>query len=277
MIIGRNRIVWAALVLALAACSEPSEAPPAAAPGPLRFELASADPVQHGERLAKVLGCTGCHNDQLTRNDWSEPGYGTLWSANLTCSAGRWSDAELTQMIVAGERPDRPLMEMPSTLFSGLHPDDVAAVVAYLKAQAPIGPVHPEATIGPLLKKEIDAGEYRNSAQQVADQAGKAPPDLGPDHALARQIVGATCAECHGTDLRGKPSSDPEGNPRPDLRMVAAYAPADFTRLLRTGKAAGDREVGLMSKVARRRYANFTDAEAAAVRAYLAELARHDP
>lgn len=270
-------IVGAALLLGLAACSEPSATSPAAAPGPLRFERASADTVKHGERLSKVLGCSGCHNDALTGNDWSEPGYGTLWSANLTRSGSRWSEAELTQMIVAGKRPDRALMEMPSHLFARLHPDDVAALVSYLRWLEPKGPVHPEATIGPLLQKEIDSGAYRNSAQQVEERQVEALPDLGGDHAVGRQIVSVTCAECHGSDLRGKPAPGADTTARPDLRMVASYDPGDFVRLMRTGKAAGGREVGLMSSAARRRYANLTDREVDAVRGYLVELARRDP
>ncbi len=269
-----------ALMTLLAACSDTGAAPEGghvSLAAPLRLEQVSADPVAQGERLSKVLGCTGCHNDNLTGNDWSEPGYGTLWSANLTRSGGQWSPDELTRMIVQGKRPDRALMEMPSHIFSRLHPDDVAALVAYLQSLKPVGPVHPERTIGPLLRKEIDAGEYRDSAQEAVAHKGEMPPDLGPDHAQGRQIVSVTCAECHGTDLRGKAAPDPGASPRPGLRMVAAYAPEDFTRLLRTGKAAGDREVGLMSSAARRRYAHFTDREVAAVRAYLVELAERDP
>ena len=270
---------WLMTMVALAACGDAASDPaaPDAQTPPPRFTQVSEDPAEHGERLSRVLGCTGCHNDDLTGNDWSEPQYGTLWSSNLTRSAAQWSDEELTQMIIAGKRPDRALMEMPSELFARLHPDDLAALVAYLKSLEPVGPVHPEATIGPQLAKEIAAGEYRNSAQQVADHAGEAPPDLGPDLALGRQIVGATCAECHGTDLRGKPAPDPDAKARPDLRIVAAYADSDFVTLMRKGKAAGNREVGLMSTVARRRYTSFTDAEVAAVKVYLSELAARDP
>jgi len=227
--------------------------------------------------IAKVLGCTGCHGDDLAGKDWSEPGYGTLWTANLTRSGERWSDADLSQMMAAGKRPDRALMEMPSALFAQAHPNDVAALVAYLKSLDPVGPVHPEPVIGPLLAKEIAAGTYRDSAQDVADHVGKAPPDLGPGHALGRQIVGVTCAECHGTDLRGKAASGPCATARPDLRMVAAYSPEDFARLMTMGKAAGNREVGLMSGAARRRYAGFTPGDRGAVYGYLAELARRDP
>ena len=164
-----------------------------------------------------------------------------------------------------------------SEVFARLHPDDVAALVAYLKTLKPIGPVYPEATIGLLLQKEIDAGEYRNAAQLVAEEGGELSPDLGPAHAQARQIVSVTCAECHETDLRGEPAPAPDAAARPDLRMVASYSPEDFNTLMRTGMAAGNREAGLMSRAARRRYASFTDAEVEAVRGYLVELAKRDP
>ena len=227
----------AAVLIGLAACSKTPDAP-SADPGPSRLALVSSEPVKHGERIAKVLGCTGCHGDDLAGKDWSEPDYGTLWTANLTSSGARWSDADLSQMIAAGKRPDRALMEMPSALFARLHPAEVAALAAYLKSLDPVGPAHPEPVIRPLLAKEIAAGTYRDSAQDVADHVGKAPSDL---------------------------------------RMVAAYSPEDFTRLMTMGKAAGNREVGLMSEAARRRYANFTPGERGAVYGYLAELARRDP
>jgi cytochrome c553 len=263
------------LALGLVACSQAPDSP--ADPLVLRLEQVSSDPVKHGERLSKVLGCTGCHDVDLTGRDWGEPGYGTLWTANLNRSAQRWSQAELTQMIVAGQRPDRPLMEMPSELFARLHPDDVAALVAYLKTLTPTGPVHPEATIGPLLANEIAAGEYRNSAQRVAEDKDKLPPDLGSEHAFGRYLVSVTCAECHGHDLRGKPAPGPDATDRPDLRMVAAYSRDEFRTLMQTGRATGNREVGLMTRIAQRRYPNFTPREEQAVYSYLTALAQSDP
>ena len=61
----------------------------------------------------------------------------------------------------------------------------------------------------------------------------------------------------------------PSATPRPNLRMVAGYEKLQFERLMKTGIAAGDREVSLMSEVARGRYKHLTDAEIAAIYAYL--------
>ena len=43
------------------------------------------------------------------------------------------------------------------------------------------------------------------------------------------------------------------------------------------GVGAGDRKLGLMGEVARGRYSHFTDAEMAAIHAYLTEVALRDP
>lgn len=270
------RAIALLLVMVLSACSNATDAPPSV-PEPPRFARASPDPVAHGERLSKVLGCSGCHGDDLTGTDWGDAEYGTLWSANLNRSAAAHSHAELAAMITAGTRPDRALMEMPSYLFTRLEARDLGAVVAYLKTLKPTGPVHPEPTIGPKLAEEIRAGTYRDSAQQVADLGNQWPPDLGEKFAFGRYIVRATCAECHKMDLRGDDPATEEPPLSVDLRIVASYDPADFTTLMRTGKAAGDRELEMMSGVARRRYANLTDDEVAAIRAYLTELAARDP
>ncbi|WP_285709475.1 c-type cytochrome [Erythrobacter oryzae] len=270
------RALLLAPLVGLVACSAPSDTPPAA-PVPPRFELASADPAVHGKRLSQVLGCSGCHADNLTGQDWSDA-MGTLWTANLTQSAGRYSQAELAVIITEGRKPDRALIDMPSWLFSGLAPADVDALVAYLKTLKPEGAVHPEPVLGPQLLALQAKGEWMDSPARVADMKDKGPPDLGEAHAFGRFIVRATCAECHGIELKGgKEPMEGDGNPPADLRIVGSYSAQDFARLMREGKAAGDREVGLMSKVARRRYANLTDKEVEAVRGYLVELANRDP
>jgi mono/diheme cytochrome c family protein len=70
--------------------------------------------------------------------------------------------------------------------------------------------------------------------------------------------------ECHGPQLKGDGPAK-----APDLAIAAAYDPSDFATLLRTGQAAGGRELGLMSASARIRFADLSDAEIAALHAYL--------
>jgi mono/diheme cytochrome c family protein len=118
-------------------------------------------------------------------------------------------------------------------------------------------------------RREIAAGTFKSSRTQVNEEGNRWPPDAGEQHALGRYIVRATCAECHGLNLQGGQPT-PEATPRPDLRAVmSAYDAPAFERLLRTGKAVGDRELKMMSDVARGRYSHLTATELNAVRNYL--------
>jgi hypothetical protein len=54
--------------------------------------------------------------------------------------------------------------------------------------------------------------------------------------------------------------------------MVAVYSRDEFERLLTQGKASGEREVGLMSEVARGRFTHLTAHERAALFDYLKAL-----
>ncbi len=244
---------------------------------PFRFESVSSDPIEHGERLSAVLGCIGCHLTDLTGDDWTDPDLGVLWTANLTQSVAEYSKDELIVMITEGKRPDRPLMDMPSFLFSQMHPEDISALVSYLKTVEPVGEKHPEPTIGPQLAKDIESGEFKDSVEWVAEMKNQGPPDMGPEHAYGRFIVRATCVECHGMDLEGSDSKITDAATRPTLRIVAAYSKDDFATLMETGKPLGDRELTLMGGVSRWRYSRFTDREFDAVYNYLVAFSQSAP
>lgn len=266
-----RRLAGLFVLALLAACGgAPKEAPTA-------FAKLSADPVKHGERLSIILGCSGCHGKDLAGQDWSEDGYGRLWTANLTVAAADYTDDELKRIIVTAKKPDgTPLWDMPSHLFTQLADADMDALMAYIRSLPKKGEAHPPPTFGPILKAEMAKGEYYSSAVRVERQGKLLPPDAGPDHRLARYIVRATCAECHGMDLRGGKAGPITGY-RPDIRIAGSYDPGDFARLLRTGVPAGERKLGLMAEVARGRYSHFTDAEIAAIHAYLKAVAERYP
>lgn len=260
-------------LLLLAACGAPApQSPP-----PISFAQLSADPVKHGERLSLILGCTGCHGKDLAGEDWSEAGYGRLWTANLTVSAATYSDAQLKSVITSAKKPDgTPLWDMPSHLFTQLSEADLDALVAYIRSRPKTGSAHPPPTFGPILRAEIAKGEYFSAVERVKREGAAWPPDGGPGHRLARYMVRATCAECHKMDLRGG-EKGPITAERPEIRIAGSYNSADFARLLRTGVPAGDRELGLMAQVAKGRYSHFTDTEISAIHAYLRAVAQQDP
>lgn len=263
---------WALLICAalLSGCgSEPTQNQRPTEPA-VQFQRASADLIVHGERLSRVLGCSGCHGEDLTGEDWSEPGFGRLWTANLTRSAQLYSDEQLEAMIRAGKRPDgSELWGMPSHLFTQLTDDDMAAVIAIMRAKPAAGDAHPRPAFEEAGRREIAAGTLNSSPAHVKAEGSAWPPDAGANHQLGRYLVRATCAECHEMNLEGG-QPHPEATPRPDLKqIVPAYDAAAFARLLRTGKPIGDRELKLMGDVARSRYQHLTAAEVTAIHGYL--------
>lgn len=263
-----------AIYCCLAACADSPDQP--AAKPPVQFQQLSADPVAHGRRLADVLGCTGCHGADLTGEDWSEPGFGRLWTANLTRSVAAYDDEQLIKIIQSGRRPDRDLWEMPSHLFTQLSDHDMKSLVAFLRSRPPTGDVRPGPVFEDGARREIAAGTFTSSHTQVRKEGNAWPPAAGEAHSFGRYIVRATCAECHQMNLRGgKPN--PAATARPDLRMASAYDDEQFKRLLRTGIAAGEREVGMMSGVARGRFKHLSDDEIGAVHDYLRTVAEMDP
>lgn len=259
-----------AAVLLVGGCGQQAAEDTAPPKPAVQFERAAANPLQHGQRLASVLGCSGCHGADLTGDDWSERGFWKAWTANLTRSVPGFSDEQLASVIRSGARPDgSQLWEMPSHLFTKITADDMAAVIAFLRSKPPTGEIHPAPVFEKGAREEIAAGTFKSSGALVAEEGNQWPPDAGEQHALGRYIVRATCTECHRMNLQGG-QPNPTAKPRPDLRVImSAYDQGAFERLLRTGKAVGDREVGLMSEVARGRYRHLTNGELESVRRYL--------
>lgn len=242
----------------------------------LRFaQVPGQTQLQHGERLAFVLGCNGCHGRDLQGQPWDEDAdLAISYSSNLTRALPSYSDAMLVRAIRAGVRLDgSPLWGMPSEIFTELDPADLAAVIAYLRTFRPAGVIHPRIVFGPRGRRELAAGTYQASSTLVLEKRGQGPARFDTLHDQARYMVRATCGECHGVTLTGNTWPDAPRSP-PDLNVAGAYTRADFHRLLRTGVAAGGRQVGLMSQVARNRFSHLTDAEVDAIYDYLAARAR---
>jgi mono/diheme cytochrome c family protein len=111
--------------------------------------------VEHGEYLANAVAhCTECHTTfgpqgpmyetHLAAGGYAFNGpWGTVIAPNITSGpegVGKWTDAELAQMITTGVRPDgTPMLPpMPYANFSRMTPDDLAAVILYLRSLPPL-------------------------------------------------------------------------------------------------------------------------------------------
>lgn len=236
------------------------------AKAPVRLASArDVEAVARGRRIATLYGCHDCHGADLTgRLFFDEMPIARVAGPNLSLAMTRQSDQDLARAIRAGVAADgRPLWIMPSDAFSRLTDGETADLIAYLRTFPAKGVRQPVKEIGPVGRIGVLLGKFRSAPQVLKAQGVARPADLGPQYAQGRALARA-CMECHGLDLKGG-----ETTHAPDLAIAAAYDLADFERLLRTGIAAGDRRVGLMSEAAPGRFASLKDEEIAALHAYL--------
>jgi mono/diheme cytochrome c family protein len=173
-----------------------------------RIEV-TADALARGAYLNNhVMGCTTCH----AQRDWTKfsgpakPGTigrggdefdlgpaGVLYAKNITPAAiGSWSDGELLRAVTAGvSRDGTPLFPlMPYPHFGRMAKEDVNAVLAYVRAMAPIdGDVRPRRLSFPL-----------NLIVRTIPSPASPQPRPSPENKLAYgkyMTEAALCTECH--------------------------------------------------------------------------------
>ena len=116
-----------------------------------------ADPVRRGAALVETLNCTLCHSP-VDEHFEALPGmrlagglhlriepFGDYVSYNLTSDKetglGNWTDDQIKQVITRGTRPDGSRMlpyPMDWASFATMKPDDINAIIAYLRTVPPV-------------------------------------------------------------------------------------------------------------------------------------------
>jgi cytochrome c553 len=256
--------IWAVALLAgAAACHQQPKA--VAKPAEITFDGAqvtgAAAIVTEGERMSRVLGCRGCHRDNLQGGPFFE-----RYASNLTRELPKYTDAELDRVLRTGvPRDGRELWGMPSELFQHASAADEADLIGYLRTLKPEGkPTQPPKPWTKEAKELIAKGEIKSAHDTVIGAKSVAPVDLGPKYALGRYITMVTCAECHGPKLEGGGFSA-----TPNLIIAGGYTRAEFERLITQGIPTGGRKLDLMREVAVERFSHLTPHERDALYAYL--------
>lgn len=231
--------------------------------------------ISRGEHLVFTRGCRGCHGDELQ----GQRMWGYAVAPNLPMLAREQSAAAIEAALRHGIAHDGTAMySMPAFSFMRLRDEDVADIIAYLRSEEfgyrfdPGGLKDPGE---PSLPWKIRYDLARGTDQAIPGFLPLVPPlkHAGVDSPIARgeYIAMTTCIECHGFSLHA--DSPFPGENAPSLVVIAGYDEAAFTHLMRTGKALGERELPMMSGVARGRFVHFTDGEVRDLYAFLHDLA----
>lgn len=240
-----------------------------APPSPPPVIVATPASIAAGQRLARLLGCTGCHGPRLEgRLFFSEPGVADLVAPNLSRLVPSYSDAELERAIRHGIRRDGTgLFAMPAESFYHLDDEDLAALIAFLRRQPRVDGHEQPTRIGPLGRLGIATGQF-TTAPASMDHAAPRLSRRSDTAAQGRYLATVACAECHGLALQG----GLDGR-APPLSIAAGYSDEAFRHLMKTGETPGKRDLYLMDDVARERFSHFTDEEVTALHTYLRTLA----
>ena len=143
---------------------------------------AAETPAGRGKYLASVIPCTDCHTPGhfLGKPDMARylggsdvgfelPGLGTFVGPNLTpdkqTGLGNWTDQQIVTAIQTCARPDGRMLApiMPYHAFATLTPQDVQAIVAFLRSIPPVqhkvaGPFGPTQTPDIFVMKVVPPG-----------------------------------------------------------------------------------------------------------------------
>lgn len=242
-------------------------------PLPAIEEPAAPSPktVERGFHLVQIAGCSDCHGADFKGrvSNGAEPL--RVWSSNLRISAARLSDGEFERALRRGIASDATsLWAMPSANYTYMSEDDVAALLAYLRALGPAGPTRPRPVWDRDTRVALLEGRIVPAVLAVRDSPSSL--DLGPRYDGGRYLARISCGECHGTNLAGSPERSV-----PDLDIVSLYSRPAFFDLLRRGIGAHRRHIPAMMRLSSIRFHVLADYEIMALYDYLDARAHAPP
>ena len=227
-------------------------------PMPRNFAVSTNVDLDEGQRLARITGCYGgCHAADASGQDF----FG-VYASNLTKIVHDYSDAQLEHAIRQGIRPDgTSLQMMPSAMYQHLSNDDLSHIIGFLRtlpqSDKPLKGDVAMMGMAPYLGYTFYGDLIMSALYSNTVTPPKSRPTASSQQGEYMTLI--ACTECHGQNLQGF------GDMIPSLSMVKAYSLEEFKTLLSTGRALGDRDVGVMSIVAKSRFTHMTEAEMATV------------
>jgi len=236
--------------------------------------------IARGEHLVQAVAhCGYCHGTDLSGDIMvNSGGEGVIVTPNLTSGKGgisaSYSDEDWVRAVYHGvNQQGRSVIIMPSLFFHVMSEEDLTSIIAYMKAIPSVDNVLPETKPGPLFYALIGAGPLAEemSGRVIDHDApfGTAPAEGGtPEYGEYLVTIGQ-CRACHGAELAGGQvnRSAPIGPNLTPGGEMGFWEEETFFSVIRTGMHPSGRE--LDPYMPWQFFANMTDSELRAIRAYL--------
>lgn len=180
--------------------------------------------VAHGKKLAGLM-CAACHEDSTTHRYTGKrladlPSvFGELFSSNITQHAskgiGSWTDGELAYLLRTGIRRDGQYLPPWMIKVPHLSDDDLAALIAFLRSEAPevaASDVAPPGTTKPSLLSKFLTNTVVKPLPYPASPI--VTPPRSDRVAFGRYLTyNLDCYSCHSADFKKIDTLAPEKTP----------------------------------------------------------------
>lgn len=256
--------------------------------------------LQRGEYLFNAGGCTSCHTDAKANGPLLAGGrglktpFGVFYGPNITphptAGIGKWTDADFIRAMHQGRDEDGDYLfpVFPYTSFTFMTDADLLDLKAYLFSLPPIDRPSRAHNVGfPFSIRLLQIGwRMLNFTPGPFRPDPKASAEVNRGAYLVRAVV--HCGECHTPrDLTGGIESakwlagtanGPEGEKAPNITPdpetgIGKWSVSDITYYLKTGSdPEGDSAGSLMAEVVEHSTSKLTDADRAAIAAYLKQI-----
>jgi mono/diheme cytochrome c family protein len=258
---------------------------------------AHAPDLGNGREMFYAGGCTACHavpgaedRTRLGGGRALKSPFGTFYPPNISSDPedgiGRWTEAQFVTAMTKGTSPDgrHYYPAFPYTSYQHMALADVRDIFAYLKTLPAVQgrvrdhdlpfPFNLRRPLGGWKLLFVDGKPFLPDPGRPAEWNRGAYLVNGPGH----------CAECHsprniigaiitGRRFAGGPSADGEGwVPNITQKGLADWSEKDIAYMLETGQTPDGDSVGSDMTAVVRNSSQLTDADRAAVAAYIKSL-----
>jgi mono/diheme cytochrome c family protein len=202
--------------------------------------------IARGMHFAPI--CQSCHGEALEGKVFFEdPKVGKIYSPNLTRGNGgigaNYKDEDWIRALRHGVNPKgNPLLIMPSSDFAAMSETDLLDLIAYLK-QIPAVDNSKGANVLPLFTKALlQLGAFGTAFHaEVIDHLAPYPkaPSMGITKEYGAYLLEITgCKACHGPQLQGGKSPDPNSPNVPNITakgVINTWTSEQFSITMKTG------------------------------------------
>jgi cytochrome c553 len=238
--------------------------------------------VERGRHRAML--CQGCHGENFSGVAViDDKALGVIKSTNLTSGEGgigkTYTDKDWVRSIVHGVRPNgKPILMMPADNFQNFSLADLQGLIAYMKTIPPVANKDKGYQLTFLAKMLISTGAMANMLPaEIIDHSAAYNPEVAAEETpgFGKYLVSISgCKVCHGLNLNGGKSPDPNSPPVPNITPgghSGNWSEADFIAAMQTGKTPEGKILNPLF-MPWRDYMNMTNTELTAIYKYMKSL-----